>query len=49
VALFFDKQAPSVVTDLLNHPNGFAHVLNVDSAMLWQDLREFTIPALTPN
>ena len=49
VALFFDKQAKGVVTDLLSHPNGFAHVLNVDSAMLWQDLREFTIAPLTPN
>jgi hypothetical protein len=49
ISIFFDEQAPGVVNDVLHHPKGFAHVLNEDSAMLWQDLREFTLPSLTPH
>ncbi len=49
VTVFFDEQVPGVINDVLHHPNGYAHVLNQDSAILWQDLREFTITPLTPN
>jgi hypothetical protein len=49
ITVFFDKQAPGIVNDILNHPKGWAHVLNQDSAMLWQDLREFQLNELTPG
>jgi outer membrane biosynthesis protein TonB len=49
VTVFFDQQATGIVNTVIHHPNGYVHILNQDSAMLWQDLREFQINVLTPK
>jgi hypothetical protein len=49
VTVFFDHQSPTLVQDFLNHKPGLYKELNVDSAILYQDLREFALPALTPK
>ena len=49
VTVFFDDQAPGVINDILNRPRGYTRQLDIDSAMLWQDLREFNMNCLTPH
>jgi hypothetical protein len=49
ITVFFNQQAPGLISQVLNRKPGFYRTLNVDSAMLWQDLREFQINVLTPR
>ncbi len=49
IKVFFDQQAPGVVNDILHRPAGYTRDLLIDSAMLWQDLREFNLNSLTPH
>jgi hypothetical protein len=47
ITLFFNKQAPNLISDLEHHPHGFARELNLDSAILYQDLLNFKIDSIT--
>ncbi len=49
VTIFFDQQVPGIVNTILNHPPGFTRTLNIDSAILYQDLLEFKLCPLTPG
>jgi hypothetical protein len=48
VKVFFDQQVPGLIGNLEHRPNGFSVILNQDSAILFQDLRNFSINSLTP-